>query len=97
MIEEGEKRESFTFESEEDEESEFIFLLLWIVDLTEETEMIVTPESVPILWHDVGEGVGDISRLDDRSSFSRFPQEEEEWEDDTSEEDPFADLCECVR
>ena len=95
MFEEREKRESLTFESEENEESEFIFLLLRVVDLTEETEMIVTPESVPILWHDVGEGVGDISRLDDRSSFSRFPQEEEEREDDTSEEDPFTDLWEA--
>jgi len=92
MFEEREKRESLTFESEENEESEFIFLLLRVVDLTEETEVIVTPESVPILRHDVGEGVGDISRLDDRSSFSRFPQEEEEREDDTSEEDPFSDL-----
>jgi hypothetical protein len=39
----GEKLIYFTFESEKDEESEFIFFLFRIVYLTKETEMIITP------------------------------------------------------
>jgi hypothetical protein len=85
-----------TFESEKDKERKLVLLLLRVVDLTKETEMVVTPQRVPVLTHDVRERVRDVSRFDDRSCFASFPQEEEEREDDASEEDPFSDLCHRV-
>jgi hypothetical protein len=60
--------------------------------LTEEAVMVVAPQGVPVLRHDVREGVRDVAGLDDRSRLAGFPEEEEEGEDDTAEEDPFADL-----
>lgn len=54
---ERERERGRTLEGEEDEESELVLLLLGVVDLAEEAEVVIAPQSVPILRHDVGEGV----------------------------------------
>lgn len=62
-----------TFECEKDKESNIIFRLCRVVDLTKEAEMIVALERVVIVGHDVREGIRDIPRPDDGSCFPRFP------------------------
>ena len=80
-----------TFKGEENKESKLILLLFGIVDLREETEMIIRFQRVIIISHHIREGITDIPRSDDDPRFSRLPREQEKGEDDASYEDPFSD------
>jgi hypothetical protein len=76
--------DQLTLEREEHPERDGILLLLRLLDLAEEAVVVVRAEGVPLVRHDVGEGVRDVARLDDGAGLAGLPEQEEVRENDTA-------------